>query len=281
MSKVEKALQKARAMEGGQAVAAPLQSAEVQAGHELVQAPAPELRVIPLPSQAMAEPWRLSEADLAELRIIYPEMSDHRVVDAFRGIRTKVLQQAGGKNCVILVTSLAGGGGASFIALNLGVSFTFDEGKTALVVDCNLRDPSLEHLVSSDMHYGLTDYLESESIDERQIIHPVGVPRLRLIPAGRKSEVPTEQLGSQKMKSLITELRQRYPDRYIVLDAAPIDTAADAHVLAEIADFILLVVPYGKVTEPQLWSLSRSMGEEKILGVVFNDEPQLPALAWT
>src|SRR3954463_7449201 len=135
MSKVEKALQKARAKEGFQGVAA--QAVENQ---ELIST-STELRPYADQVQRMPDPWRLSEDELIRAGIIFPEMEDYRVADAFREIRTKIIQACPSSNCVTLVTSIKEDGGASFVALNLAAAFTFDESKSALLVDCNLRRP--------------------------------------------------------------------------------------------------------------------------------------------
>lgn len=284
MSKIEKALKKARAQENGKAASIAVKGGEQDMLNVAVPTAAisssTELMVYPHDIARMAEPWQLSEADRAEGRIIFPEMEDHAVIDAFRTIRTKILQQAGPGKRTILVTSMAGRSGGSFVALNLAVAFTLDEKKTALLIDCNLRKGGSQTLVPSDANYGLTDYLESEDIQVEQIIHPVGIPRLRLIPAGRRSDMPTENLGSTKMKSLLAELRERYQDRYIILDTSSITDAADARVLQEMADLALLVVPYGKTTEIQVWNAAKAIEPGKFFGVVFNDEPQLPKFSF-
>ncbi len=269
MSKVEKALQKARAMEGLQDIAAPAIESQ-----ELIATAEP--RLYPDQVQRMPEPWRLSEADLINARIIFPEMEDYRVADVFRELRTRIIQACPAGNCATLVASVTSGGGASFVALNLAVAFTFDESKSALLIDCNLREPGFEGLLSSEAHYGLTDYLETDSVEEKRIIHPIGIPRLRLVPAGRKSELPTEQLGSLKMRRFVAGAKQKYSDRYLILDAAPMSDSADVGILAELSDFVLLVAPYGKVTEEELWNAAKSFDEKKLLGIVFNNEPQLP-----
>lgn len=283
MSKIEKALKKARAQESGKSATVPVNSGDevlnVAVGAPVIST-STELMVYPHDIARMSEPWQLSEADRAESKIIFPEMEDHGVIDAFRTIRTKILQQAGAAKRIILVTSIAGKGGGSFVALNLAVAFGLDEKKTALLIDCNLRKGGSQTLVPPDANYGLTDYLESDDIPVDQIIHPVGIPRLRLVPAGRRSDVPTENLGSSKMKSLITELRERYQDRYIILDTSSVTDAADARVLQEMADITLLVVPYGRATEIQVWNAAKAIEPSKFFGVVFNDEPQLPKFSF-
>ncbi|MHB1565357.1 MAG: P-loop NTPase family protein [Acidiferrobacter sp.] len=281
MSKVEKALQKARAMDD---VESPIQNIQASPAPTPADQPlvisATELAAYTVQIPRMAQNFMLERPDLAEAKIIYQEMEDSRVVESFRQMRTHILQSAGTSNCVVLVTSVVPSGGASFIALNIAAAFAFDETKTALLVDCRLREPSQDRLVGAEMHYGLTDYLEATDIDVSQIIHEGGLPRFRLIPAGRKSDASTEHLDSRRMKDLLAHLKARYPDRYIILDAASPAESADAAVLAELADFVILVVPYGMATESQIWTAAKSVDEQKFLGVVFNGEPQPHQVIW-
>lgn len=278
MSKVEKALQKARAMDE---VAQPLPStAQAVAQEKPLIVGVKDLAAYTVQIPRMSQKFRMERSDLDEAKIIYQDMEDARVVESFRHMRTHILQNAGPRNCVVLVASVVPDGGASFVALNLAASFAFDETKTALLIDCRLRDPQQDRLVSGDIHYGLTDYLEADDLDVAQIIHEGGIPRFRLIPAGRKSDAGTEHLDSRRMRDLISHLKDRYPDRYIVLDAASPAESADAAVLAELADFVLLVVPYGKATESQIWAAAKGIDEQKFLGVVFNDEPQPRRVIW-
>ncbi len=277
MSKVEKALQKARAMD------------EITTVQVSTNAPAPETMIVNQTAEMaafttqiprMSQKAVLVQPDMAEAKMIFPEMEDVRVVDAFRQIRTHILQGAAGGNCVVLVTSVVPHGGASFVARNLAAAFAFDETKTALLVDCRLREPSLDQLVTDGLGKGLADYLRADDMDVARIIHDGGLPRLRLIPAGRKTALATEQLGSHRMKDLIAHLRMRYPDRYIVLDTASPDETADMAVLSALADMVILVVPYGRVTEAQIWTAAKAIDEDKFLGVVFNDEPQPGRIIW-
>src|SRR5258707_14105175 len=100
MSKVEKALQKARAKEGLQDAAG-----EVIQSPELIST-STEIRPYSDQVQRMPDPWRLGEEDLIKAGIIFPEMEDYRVADAFREVRTKIIQACPSSNCVTLVTSI-------------------------------------------------------------------------------------------------------------------------------------------------------------------------------
>lgn len=275
MSKIEKALQKAKALDEVQTI-----GAGTVGQTDVLGAPGTNLRPYRHDISRMSEPWRLSVTDLSETRMVHPGMEQRRAAEAFREIRTSIVRRSSGSNCVVLVASVKANGGASFVARNLTAAFAFDESRTALLVDCHLREPAHQYLVSSQYQFGLTDYLETDTVKIDEIVHPVGIPRFRLIPAGRRSVMSTEHFDSQRMRDLIGHLKTRYPDRYVVLDVAALNASPDARVLSEESDFVLLVASYGQVTESELWSASQAVDERKFLGIVFNDEPEMPGLSW-
>lgn len=226
----------------------------------------------------MGESRHLSNTDLVKKRIIFPAMDDSEVVNAFREARTKILQATGGRNCSILVTSTSQTAGCSFVALNLAVAFTFDEARTALLMDCNVQQPAYHGLIEEGPGLGLGDYLESDDVSVDQIIHPVGIPRLRIIPAGQKPAPNREYFTSLRMRQLLKGIRERYPDRYVIMDSPPIMEAADTRILADVCDYVLLVAPYGRATENQIARAVKAIGKQKLLGIVFNNEPRLPMI---
>lgn len=150
MSKIEKALSRSVG-ERRLALVAKAATENGEPSRELVNAPGAAARVPRLPASEtiarMREIQRRSTEDLAAAGIISPERGESATVKAFRELRTKVLQKTQGRNGVIMITGVSPGCGATFVALNLGVAFAFDPGKTALLIDCNLRDPTLHQLV--------------------------------------------------------------------------------------------------------------------------------------
>ncbi len=289
MSKIEKALNKARAT-GGLSVVSP-HGGQTEGDKQLtttsstmpVSASDIEQRVSASALIArMREIAPLDRNALTQNRLIHPEMGENGTVRAFREIRTKIIQKTQGRNCIIMVTSVTGEGGSSFVALNLSAAFAFDAGKTALLMDCNFRNPFLHKLFATrnEPFHGLTDYLENTDMDIADIIHPVGIERLRVVPSGGRREIPAEYFTSIKMKRLLDNIRQRYRERYIILDAPPMTESADTQIIADLCDYVLLVVPYGKVTDAQVDACAKAIGEKKLLGVVFNNELVPPDLGW-
>lgn len=219
----------------------------------------------------MQEPRRLNNDDLDERRIIYPESSNRKLINTFRDLRTRLLEVSGNNNFTIVITGATEGAGSSFVAMNLAAAIAFDQAKTALLIDCNLRNPSLHTLLDMMPETGLTDFLDDPDYDIGRIIYPTGIPRLRLIPAGSQRESPSEFFTSFRMKQFLMAVRRRYPDRFIILDAASIAESPDARILAELCDYALVVVPHGRATAQQVQHAAHSINREKFVGVVMND----------
>jgi protein-tyrosine kinase len=287
MSKVEKALKRARSERGLALV--PFARTNGSAGDAnrpasgamISTAKESDLEARVQSSAAIAlmrEDALRSRTELDVNGVIYPEMPETAVAEAFRAIRTKILQKTLNRNCVIMVTSAASESGNTFVATNLAAAFAFDAGMTALIVDCNLRKPKLHGLLANGITHGLTDYLENPGLDVSQIIYSAGIERLRVIPAGGRREIPGEYFTSEKMKRLLESARRRYPERFIILDAPPMSESADTQILAELCDYVLLNVPYGKVTDAQVERCIKAIDSKKLVGVVFNGEPRMPPI---
>ncbi len=275
MSKIEKALKRARDERGNlQVVPA------AAAGGRIVPWTALLGQQIELPetiSRMGGNEGKLLSADaLREQGIIHPQHTEEPVVQVFRELRTKIIQQRQGQNAVILVAAVSKGNGGSFIARNLGAAFAFDSAKTALLVDCNLRNPSVHQLLPNASLPGLADYFENPEIDVSKIIHPVGIARFRAISTGEFREIPAEYFVSMKMRRLMESLRERYSDRFIILDGPPMSDIADARILSELSDYVLVVARHGRTTNTKIESGLSAISHKKLLGIVFNDEPQIP-----
>ena len=219
----------------------------------------------------MKEPRILSPDDLDQRRIIHPESQDRNAVNRFRELRTRLLELSSGNNFSLLVTSAAEGGGASFVALNLAAAFAFDHTKTALVIDCNLREPALHGMLDLTPDMGLTDFLEDADMDIATIIYPTGIKRLRLIPAGSRRESAAEFFTSFRMRQFMHAIRRRYPDRFVIIDAPAITDSPDARILSELCDYTLLVLPHARVSESQAIRAASAIQPNKLAGVVINN----------
>jgi Mrp family chromosome partitioning ATPase len=219
----------------------------------------------------MAEPRALAPRQLEERRLIHREASSRAESDTFREIRTRLLGMADTGNFVTLVVAVSPRSGASFVARNLAAAFAFDEARTSLLIDCNLRYPEQHRALGVDpTNGGLIDFLEHPAQGIASKIYATGVPRLRLIPVGDAREASGEYFSSFRMHALLDSMRHRYPDRYLFLDGPTIKGSPDARILADLADFIVLVAGYGKDTPKAIHDAAAKFDRSKLAGVVFN-----------
>ncbi len=224
--------------------------------------------------QRMRDHQLLDAHDFQERRIVHPDMDDYRIHNAFREIRTKLLQESGGKNLVIMVVSLQHGMGTTFTSVNLAAAFSYEGEKTSLIVDCDKTKRKIEEYFPVDVDFGLTDYLDDRSIGTEKIIYQTGIARMRFVPVGRRRETIGEFFSSERMRDFILQVKKRYSDRYVILNAPPLEVSADAAILSEISDRIIVVLPYGKVSNARLAKALKLIPQEKIAGLVLNDKLQ-------
>jgi protein-tyrosine kinase len=219
----------------------------------------------------MGEVERFSSEELDQLKLIYAGTSNFSVLNIFRELRTQLLQKQKKKNFVCMVTSTSHNGGASFIASNLASVFALDKAKTSMLIDANLYSPSVDRLVIGDAEIGLTDFLSENVSDIKDVVYATGVPRLRAVPLGGYSEGAAEYFSSTRMAAFIDEVKGRYPDRYIFIDAPPVLLSSESRILAEQVDMVLLVVPHAKTTIDEISSAIDVIGKDKLAGLVYND----------
>lgn len=192
------------------------------------------------------------------------------VAESIRSLRSRILfPSEGPAPRSILVTSAAPGEGKSFICANLGISLAQGMDNYCLMVDCDLRRPSLHGLFGLSNKVGLSDYLQHKK-RMQELLVPTGVDKLSILQAGPQSVNPSELLSSSAMIDLVDEISKRYEDRIVLLDSPPIHAASETAVLAQHVDGVVLVVRYGASRREYVKALADVIGREKILGAVFN-----------
>lgn len=222
----------------------------------------------------IVEPRTLPARSLEDRRIIHQDGSRRVHADAFREIRTRLLALGGATNFVTLVASVSHGSGGSFVARNLAAAFAFDEAKTALLIDCDVRNPTQHSAFGvNPANGGMIDYLEHPSLGVEKILYHTGIPRLRLVPVGRQREMSAEYFSSFRMRAVLDSLRSRYADRYLFLDGPAVNSSPDTRILADLVDLIVLVVGYGRDTPQAVTKAIANFDPAKLAGVVFNQAP--------
>jgi exopolysaccharide/PEP-CTERM locus tyrosine autokinase len=190
--------------------------------------------------------------------------------EQFKMLRTNLLFPASGEPPrSLIVTSAVPGEGKSFVTANLAISIAQSLQEHVLIIDCDLRKSSVHKQFGLGDVPGLSEHL-SNGTSLSSLLLKTNLDRLSILPGGKPPPNPAELLSSQQMSKLLEELKDRYSDRYIVIDTPPPKMTAETSALSRQVDGILLVVEYGKTPREMVADLLKMMGKEKILGVVFN-----------
>jgi protein-tyrosine kinase len=231
-----------------------------------------DARPLPLPSQVRYSTTRLIEPSAKNLlhnRVIAGEIHDPRV-EAYRQLRTQVLAEMKRHDWRSLaLTSAHEDAGKTLTAVNLAICIAQEANQTVLLVDLDLRTPSVHTTLGIDITKGIVDHLLHDEPIENILINP-GYPRLVVLPGLPQGRYSSEMLTSSKMKSFMTDITSRYPDRIIIFDLPPLLRNDDAIVFVPNVDACLFVVEDG-ATKPE--DIERSMQllkHSQLIGTVLN-----------
>jgi exopolysaccharide/PEP-CTERM locus tyrosine autokinase len=201
-------------------------------------------------------------------------------VDAYKILRTQVMHRLRENNWNVLgVTSPGHGEGKTLTAVNLAVSLAMEMSQTVLLVDADLRSPSIHEVFGLRDCPGLADYLLDNQSVEDLLVHP-GIGRFVLLPGGRAISNSTEILTSPKMLALVEEFKNRYPSRIVIFDLPPLLHTADVLAFSPYTDALLFVVEEGKTTAEQLQrALTLVKNSRPVLGTVLNKAGKMATTA--
>ncbi len=196
---------------------------------------------------------------------------DSPITEEYRKLKTRLLRMTKQEfQNTVMVTSAISGEGKSVTSSNLAVMLAREYGQTVLLIDADLRRPSLQEYLGMAPHVGLADCLE-DGIDAGRAIVKTGIEKLSFMSAGGKTDKPSELLSSQRMKEFLLELKHRYQDRYIIIDTAPILLFAETQALSMLVDGVLLVVKEGGVSIKGITEMLDSLKGANVLGIVYNN----------
>lgn len=281
MSRIHEALQRAYLERGGMPVTADFQVAEPD--------------IVPLSSVIDPEPIVKAEIDSDKIvrnawspsLASFPTLADRgSSVEQFRGLRSQIYQaryEAPLKT--ILIASGLPSEGKSFVAANLAMSLARNSVHNVLLIDGDLRMPTLHTLLGAPNSVGLSDYLEGKAeafeVLQRDEDHGKGedggaknVANLTLIPAGKSTDHSTELVASERMEELIKSVSPYFD--WIVIDAPPVLAVTDAVEISRVADAVLLIARGGATPYEVAQRTQAAFGNSRILGYVLNDVKDVP-----
>jgi exopolysaccharide/PEP-CTERM locus tyrosine autokinase len=210
--------------------------------------------------------------ELNNLLLVAGSEENPIVMEEFNKLRSSIIALTRGEKFLntLMVTSAVSDEGKTLTALNLSISLAREHDHTVLLVDSDLRRPSVCKYLGIEPEFGLTDCLEDDFPIEKALVK-TGLGKLVVLPAGRAVDDPVDLLSSSRMKEIIHELKSRYPERYIIFDTPPALPFADSKILAAALDGVLFVVREGVVTKESLRKTLDEFTKFNLLGVVYND----------
>jgi len=196
--------------------------------------------------------------------------SDETLGEAYKLLRTHILHgtKREGRN-TLMITGPLPNEGKTLTTINLAIAISQRVGQTVLLVDGDLRNPTIHRYLDLPSGPGLGDYLTSGYPIAESLVHPEGLANLVVLPAGQTTTQSGELLSSPLMVDLVRELKHFYPDRYVLFDLPPL-VYADALAFAPLLDGIILVVEAGSTSREEIVRAQEMLKGFPILGCVLN-----------
>jgi protein-tyrosine kinase len=189
----------------------------------------------------------------------------------YKMLRTQVLRRLDklGVNSLAVVGTAADTG-KTLTAINLAIAIAADLERNALLVDLDLRKPSVHRRLGLEPEVGIDDCLRRVRPLSDALLRMGGYERLTILPARERSMDSSEILSTRRTEELILEMRSRYRDRVIVIDLPPVLQADDALAFARHVQAVLIVVGEGRTRRDDLLRTIELLHELPIIGTVLN-----------
>jgi protein-tyrosine kinase len=189
----------------------------------------------------------------------------------YKMLRTQVLRRLD----KLAVNSLAVVGaatdtGKTLTAINLAIAIAADPERTALLVDLDLRRPSIHRRFGVEPTVGIDDCLRRSAPLSEAMLRLAGYHRLAILPARERTLDSSELLSTRRTEEMITEMRSRYRDRILVFDLPPVLQADDALAFAPHVQAVLIVVGEGRTRRDDLLRTVELLRDLPIIGTVLN-----------
>lgn len=267
MERIKLAIEKARAegMQNAQATVTVIQRPDaVRVPPPDVGAPVAVRRV----RTAMVHP---DAAHLERNRVI-AHQKIHPASWAFDVLRTQVLQKMDEHGWrTLAITSPSTESGKTLVSINLALSIAQQPQRTALLVDFDLRRPSVARVLGLNQPVSLNEVLTGDADVSQAMVSP-GIERLAVLPTNRPMSHTAELLSSAHVSNLIGELRQRYDDRIVVFDLPPVLAADDVMAVLPHIDCVLMIVGSGVSAKAEIDEAMSRVARANLIGVVLNKD---------
>lgn len=276
MERIKIAIEKAKAGDRGTAVVQPLHDENRVPTAVPVQVPVP----VPDPVHA-DDPVAVQYKHTAVVKLDPAHLDRHRVIAhqkthaaswVFDVLRTQVLQKMDENGWrTLAITSPNVSSGKTVVAINLAMSIAQHTNRTALLVDFDLRRPSVARSLGLDRAVSLNDVLAGHVEVGAALVNP-GLERFVVLPTKNPVSHASEVLSSSKVGNLIADLRERYDDRIVIFDLPPVLASDDVMAVLPRVDCVLLVIGSGVSAERDVEEAMSRLSKANLLGVVLNKD---------
>jgi len=198
--------------------------------------------------------------------------------EQYRGIRLAIenhRREHGTR--VVAVASPARSDGKTTTAINLAGALAQSPDARVVVVEADLRHPSMARVLGLPGSYGLSAYLLDHSIPLDQVVERPRGLGFAVVVAGSPSSMPYELLASARLSGLLATLRETFD--FVLVDTPPALPFPDVGILRDLVDGFLLVVRAQRTPREQVRECLNAIGPQRVLGMVFNDDDRTGALA--
>ena len=261
MSRIEQALEKAIQMRESATV--PVSGPDSHGESAKETAPLPEFHI----RESIIDP---SVVDRHIVCITDPHSPS---AEQYRKLRARILARTKQDfQNTIMVSSSDMGEGKSITSINFALALAQEIDYTVLLVDADLRKPSIHKYLGIKADRGLSDYL-SGKVELSDVLIHTGIGKLVLLPAGNICSNPAELLSSNRMKELVQEMKHRYADRYIIIDTPPVLVSSDAISVSNHVDGVIFVIQAARTSEKTVKKAIDLFRSSTILGIVYNNVP--------
>ena len=233
----------------------------------------PEHRKEKVPfAEQRKEKFQLPPKELAPILVPPP---DSFAAEQFRKLRTELSLKSADSHRIIQVTSAVPQEGKSLVAFNLATTISQDVQKKVILIDGDLRRPSIR-LPNLQNSKGLSTYLSNEA-PLSEVLMKTEEQNFWIIPAGPLSGKPSELLGSKRMQDLLLSFKEWDGETYVIIDTAPITAATESVLLSRMADAVVFVVMADRTHREVVQRAINLVDKQKIVGIVLNQMDQKPS----
>lgn len=195
--------------------------------------------------------------------------------EQFRKLKAQIFHRLSNPPHSILVTSTTPGEGKTMVAVNLALAISKEIHRKAVLIDADLRKPSI-HLDKSEDRKGLSNYL-SDGVPLSEVLRKSEIENLQIITAGPPAPKAAELIGSKRMGEFMKSLKEIGDSTYMIIDSPPVFSTTEPVLLSKMVDGVIFVVMAGRTPKEAISRATKSLDREKIIGIVFNQTELKPS----